>query len=616
MSEEIVISSILSSNPGENKSTTTFIYNPISQVGPTGSIGSTGSTGPTGPTGDVGDVGPKGLTGDKGLIGNKGSDGDIGHVGDIGPVGNIGSDGDKGPIGDIGPGNIGLDGDKGPIGNIGLDGDKGPIGAIGDTGPTGPVGNIGPTGPTGPIGVSLTKFVYKFDSNVEYNCFICCPSLQIGRNIFDGYYNTYQHNDFLVGGRDNLVEANLTYDSNGYGSFLFGGSKNTIRIGFISGGSVPTRQSSIFSGKDNFLERCNYCSIVGGRDNIAYSYRVNVYNTILGGSNNRLARKDTILTNDSGSCRYSHVFGNENLSEISTNSTILNGKNCFNDKSSFSDIFNGTKNEIDCIDTFNKGDYRFCSIMNGFNNSIKFDIIDGTRNTIINGSSGSITSCTGSYIGNGNLNKILTPSRYAFISNGENNIISGSSGSTIIGGHDNEITNGSNSVVMGHTGKIIHNNSFVWGGGTDNTVSWGDNTWTVRCPGGARFYSGAAGTTQGVKLEPNDGSWTSLSDRNAKSNLEEIKGETLINKVLNLPIYKYNYKYQNPSIKHIGVMAQDWKKAFDLGEDDNFIYDIDENGVCISLLKYLISESKKNKKQINTIKKYYNKIQNYLNIFV
>jgi hypothetical protein len=47
----------------------------------------------------------------------------------------------------------------------------------------------------------------------------------------------------------------------------------------------------------------------------------------------------------------------------------------------------------------------------------------------------------------------------------------------------------------------------------------------------------------------------------------------------------WKYKTDSPSIRHLGTMAQDFRAAFDLGEDDKHISTIDEGGVALAAVQ-------------------------------
>jgi hypothetical protein len=96
-----------------------------------------------------------------------------------------------------------------------------------------------------------------------------------------------------------------------------------------------------------------------------------------------------------------------------------------------------------------------------------------------------------------------------------------------------------------------------------------------------------AGMTTGVTVAAGGGSWASVSDRNLKANVEVIDPQTVLARLLVMPVTTWNYKSQAASIRHIGPMAQDFYAAFSVGEDDRHITDIDEGGVALAAIQGL-----------------------------
>jgi hypothetical protein len=102
----------------------------------------------------------------------------------------------------------------------------------------------------------------------------------------------------------------------------------------------------------------------------------------------------------------------------------------------------------------------------------------------------------------------------------------------------------------------------------------------------------------GVQVPAGGGSWASISDRNVKEHLASVDKLQFLARVLALPITTWNYKTQVASIRHIGPMAQDFFAAFNVGEDDKHITDIDEGGVALAAIQGLnqkLEEEMKNK---------------------
>jgi Chaperone of endosialidase len=104
-------------------------------------------------------------------------------------------------------------------------------------------------------------------------------------------------------------------------------------------------------------------------------------------------------------------------------------------------------------------------------------------------------------------------------------------------------------------------------------------------PGGFTFYTNVVGT--GATLAPGSGSWSSVSDRNVKANVSAVDGQALLTRLAAVPVSTWNYKTQTDSIRHMGPMAQDFRAAFGLGEDDQHISTVDSEGVALAAIQAL-----------------------------
>lgn len=89
-----------------------------------------------------------------------------------------------------------------------------------------------------------------------------------------------------------------------------------------------------------------------------------------------------------------------------------------------------------------------------------------------------------------------------------------------------------------------------------------------------------------VGLDVN-GTISSLSDRNAKENFGAVNAKTVLAKVLALPLTAWNYKADEIKSRHLGPMAQDFKRAFGLGKDDKSIATTDVSGVALAAIQGL-----------------------------
>lgn len=103
------------------------------------------------------------------------------------------------------------------------------------------------------------------------------------------------------------------------------------------------------------------------------------------------------------------------------------------------------------------------------------------------------------------------------------------------------------------------------------------------------FYVGAAGPRLTIDTAGDvttAGTVNGTSDRNAKEKFTEVSSRDVLDKVLALPITEWNFK-QEPDVRHIGPMAQDFYAAFQVGMDDKHIAMVDEEGVALAAIQGL-----------------------------
>jgi hypothetical protein len=166
--------------------------------------------------------------------------------------------------------------------------------------------------------------------------------------------------------------------------------------------------------------------------------------------------------------------------------------------------------------------------------------------------------------------------------------------STVPGGANN-LAQGQYSFAAGRRAKANDNGSFVWADSNDFDIgSYGANTFMVRTTGGARFVSAINATgapTAGVDLPAGGGAWASLSDRNAKENFSSVDKQELLRRLSRIPVERWSYKAQGPSIVHMGPTAQDFSAAFGLGEDNRHITTIDADGVALAAIQGLYRQN-------------------------
>jgi hypothetical protein len=232
----------------------------------------------------------------------------------------------------------------------------------------------------------------------------------------------------------------------------------------------------------------------------------------------------------------------------------------------------------------------------------------GDSGTVAGGASNTASGVFNSSVGGGYNNTASGHS--ATVAGGLSNVASGdvataaggnsntASGdySTVAGGSANTAS-GVISFAAGYRAKANDAGSFVWGDSSEFDVSsYGADTFTARTTGGARFVSGIDPTTgaptAGVYIAPGGGSWGNLSDRAVKRGFVRVDRRQLLKRLDRVPIARWGYKAQDPSIRHLGPTAQDFRAAFGLGEDGRHIDTVDSEGVALAAIQGLYRENR------------------------
>lgn len=266
-----------------------------------------------------------------------------------------------------------------------------------------------------------------------------------------------------------------------------------------------------------------------------------------------------------GAFRAGSVSGNQwDLSVIGANSIAVG----YNTKAGVNSFCSGYNSEA--------VDYSFAIGNNS--NAMGVGAYPG-GNSIAMGDSCFSSSTRAITIGRGNVSSFST-----CIAIGRNNVASGSV-SVALG--VNCISNGNDSYVIGYHGSAnSKNGAFVYADASSPSVTSASviNQFIVRASGGIIFYSDSA-RTMGVSIAPGSGSWASVSDVSKKENFADVKDEELLKKIQELRITSWSYKSQSKYVRHIGPMAQDFYKAFYLGESKKMITGVDIDGVILCGIK-------------------------------
>jgi hypothetical protein len=194
------------------------------------------------------------------------------------------------------------------------------------------------------------------------------------------------------------------------------------------------------------------------------------------------------------------------------------------------------------------------------------------------------------FVGAGQLNEITSAATNGVVSGGYKNVVAGKY-ATIPGGGYNEAS-GDYGLAAGYHADAANNGSFVWSdysSGSGLVKDTAANQFVVRASGGTYVYS-SENLGSGVRLAAGSGTWSSLSDRNAKTDIVPLDDAAILVKVTRLPLSAWRYKTET-RVRHVGPMAQDFYAAFGVGEDDRHITSIDEDGIALAAIKALHTEN-------------------------
>jgi hypothetical protein len=100
------------------------------------------------------------------------------------------------------------------------------------------------------------------------------------------------------------------------------------------------------------------------------------------------------------------------------------------------------------------------------------------------------------------------------------------------------------------------------------------------------------------------GTWHNNSDRRAKENITPVDGREILAQLVEIPVTTWNYKVDEPSVRHIGPMAQDFYATFKLGNSDTSIATLDADGVALAAIQGLYEISEEQRQQLASLQQH------------
>ena len=521
---------------------------------------------------------------------------------------------------------------SGPVGPQGPAGPAGATGPAGPAGPAGPVGPVGATGPAGPPGSAdawgrlgnagtnpATNFIGTTDSQALEIRTRNARSLRIEPSI----------PGILVGPDAFPITANMIGGS--FANFVFSG----VRGATIAGGGVPSGPFDPDLADENPNRVTDHYGTIGG----GYA---NQAGDASGTTADRAFAVVSGGTRNTASGETSTVAGGTRNTASSTSSTVGGGS--ANTASGFaSTISGGSSNQatgpasVVSGGGLNTASGAKSTVSGGDLNCAggDFSWAGGSRAKVRPATDpGSGSSCTGlpSYPGGpGDQGTFVWADSQAgnFVSTGQNQFLVRADGGMAI--NTNTPAVGSSLTVAGAstlTGALtvggastLNGNvsinppaSLSFGGatrqmlnlfGTGFGLGIQDNTLYARTGDSFAWHRG--GTHSNTQYDPGAGgsllmtlgstagtptgtaraqSFVNVSDRAAKTAFAAVDVGQILSAVLQLPMASWAYRNQ-PSVRHLGPVAQDFYQAFGLGDGDRTINTVDADGVALAAIQGL-----------------------------
>ncbi len=199
---------------------------------------------------------------------------------------------------------------------------------------------------------------------------------------------------------------------------------------------------------------------------------------------------------------------------------------------------------------------------------------------------------------------------YSTVGGGFGNTASGSR-ATVPGGYYNTAS-GDYSFAVGRYAQADDAGAFVWADSTSAYIyTPGDDTFSVRASGGVWFGTDSSPSIPAGRFINTStdgylstgGAWTDASDRARKENFAPVDGHAVLARLADVPITTWNYRAQEPSVRHMGPTAQDFYAAFGLGEDERHIAALDANGVALAAIQELYAQHQSQEAQIEVLQR-------------
>ena len=406
--------------------------------------------------------------------------------------------------------------------------------------------------------------------------------------IGGGYNNVASGSYAAVGGgwANQATAAYATVSGGGPGDLLSTGTSNNRAVDeycTVGGGAA-----NLAGSPDQVTTNAQFATISGGKENVANG----PYSVVGGGGQNTATGAYSVVSGGGPSSVLYFNWASDDFGAIGGGggNTAGNGDGILSN-STFATVAGGERNTARDAHTSiaggqgNTASGQSSFIGGGYLNSTydNYCVVGGGDNNSAGLSDQYTNFGYGATVAGGSHNAAAYT--YAAIGGGEQNMASGHA-ATVPGGYQN-VASDAYSFAAGCQAQATAGGAFAWA-----DVSWHVftvnvmNRFGARASGGFYFYTNAD-STAGAYMAAGAGTWTNMSDRESKENFQQVDAESVLRKVVEMPITTWNYRSEGSKVRHLGPMAQDVYAAFALGDSDKGITTIDADGIALAAIQGL-----------------------------
>jgi hypothetical protein len=246
------------------------------------------------------------------------------------------------------------------------------------------------------------------------------------------------------------------------------------------------------------------------------------------------------------------------------------------------------------------------------------------RDATVSGGGSNVASGNGTTIGGGLSNSAsgaqgTVAGGFSNFANAEQSAIGGGFANhtdgrlAMVPGGESNHANGDFSFAAGRQAHANNNGTFVWADSSNAPISSTQDDQFIARAGGHFFLTqnsvlpedqGLINTSAGANPDGTNGAylstggvWTDVSDEHAKTGFQAVRPQTVLGKIAGMPVNTWSYRSE-PGVRHLGPVAQDFHRAFGLGEDARHIAPLDTSGAALVGIKALNATVKRQGRQI------------------